>query len=316
MFEVSRNGRDPVDSDQMLAVLDTIEAEVPKIPIRYGDDETSSVSDFMGTQFAQLTALVTKMASQFDDRQSDLDKYRATLDDEHKTRMEELEETFKLRTAELTEKEKEIEDKRRELDDRDNVHVRRELRERITNQLKQRLKEPLVTKTPATVRNTVVILCVGASAFLFWFAFQSQQQIGSTTDVIEKWAIVLKTLFAGAGAAGFLVYAISWLRRVYMDDVQLERSLERYALDIDRASWSIETLIEMSKTEGAQVPAAWVDGACRDLFSQSSHRDDPTALQALGALMDVAAGAEVGPEGARITLNRKGTRQVGRQAQG
>jgi hypothetical protein len=101
-----------------------------------------------------------------------------------------------------------------------------------------------------------------------------------------------------------------------MDDVQLERSLERYALDIDRASWSIETLIEMSKTEGAQVPAAWVDGACRDLFSQSSHRDDPTALQALGALMDVAAGAEVGPEGARITLNRKGTRQVGRQAQG
>jgi DNA-binding transcriptional MerR regulator len=167
--------------DQMLAVLDTIEAEVPKIPIRYGDDETSSVSDFMGTQFAQLTALVTKMASQFDDRQSDLDKYRATLDDEHKTRMEELEETFKLRTAELTEKEKEIEDKRRELDDRDNVHVRRELRERITNQLKQRLKEPLVTKTPATVRNTVVILCVGASAFLFWFAFQSQQQIGSTT---------------------------------------------------------------------------------------------------------------------------------------
>jgi DNA-binding transcriptional MerR regulator len=148
----------------MLAVLDTIEAEVPKIPIRYGDDETSSVSDFMGTQFAQLTALVTKMASQFDDRQSDLDKYRATLDDEHKTRMEKLEETFKLRTAELTEKEKEIEDKRRELDDRDNVHVRRELRERITNQLKQRLKEPLVTKTPATVRNTVVILCVGASA--------------------------------------------------------------------------------------------------------------------------------------------------------
>ncbi|MDE3241019.1 MAG: hypothetical protein KGN33_18840, partial [Paracoccaceae bacterium] len=155
-----------------------------------------------------------------------------------------------------------------------------------------------------------VYLCIFASMLLFSFAFYIQSQLGAAPDTIQKWSIIAKSIAASAAGTGFIAYAIAWLRRIYLDDISVERSLERYALDVDRASWSIETLMEMAKQENAEIPEAWIKGVCNDLFVTSTEKEEPTALQALGAMMDVAAGAEIGSNGAKIVLNRKGTKAI------
>jgi hypothetical protein len=271
------------------------------------------ISDFLKANYAQLTSLITEIASRYDERLAELERRRQQLEDEQATKIECIDAEYQKRKEELEREREQLSREKKALDDRDNVHVRRELREKITRNLKERLKEPLVSRANTGVRYAVVTICGFASIALFALAFFTQQQFGTTSDSIEKWSIVIKAILSGAGGAGFLIYAISWLRRVYLDDVQLERSLERYALDIDRASWAIETLIEMSKIEGAQVPSAWVQGVCNDLFSSSASKEDTTGLQALAALMDVAAGAEVGTEGTKLTLNRRGARKLAQQ---
>lgn len=271
------------------------------------------ISDFLKANYAQLTSLITEIASRYDERLAELERRRQQLEDEQATKIEFIDAEYQKRKEELERAQEQLSQEKKALDDRDNVHVRRELREKITRNLKERLKEPLVSRANTGVRYAVVTICAFASIALFVLAFFTQQQFGTTSDSIEKWSIVIKAILSGAGGAGFLIYAISWLRRVYLDDVQLERSLERYALDIDRASWAIETLIEMSKIEGAQVPSAWVQGVCNDLFSSSTSKEDTTGLQALAALMDVAAGAEVGTDGTKLTLNRRGARKLAQQ---
>lgn len=272
------------------------------------------VSDFMEAQFSQLSALVTKMASQFDDRQAKLDKYRADLEQKHIDKISALEKEHQERLEALAGERKELEKLRLDLDDRDNVHVRRELRGKITEEVQQRLESPSRYGRGGSTQWLVVFLSLGASAILYWLAYTSQLEINAgSVDPNAFWFSLAKAVLAGIAATGFVAYAIAWVRKIHLDNAEAAQSLERYALDIDRASWAIETIIEMSKKDGAEIPTAWVEGVCEGLFSSKGRSDDVTALHALGALMDVAGGAEIGTNGTKISLNRRGTKALARQ---
>ncbi len=303
------------ETEFLVAANKAIAKYLPGNFARKGPQFPAEQAEFINQQFSQLTASVTDLTTVAAERQVALDRYKLELEADHSKRLSDLDKSYSEQLASLDRKKSELAEIQKALDDREHMHVRRQLREEITSNLESRLQKPLVSSASKSTRNMVALICLGSAAALFGFAFSTQTLFGSTTDLVEKWFIVLKSLLAGAGATGFLAYAVSWLRKTYIDDVALERSLERYSLDVNRASWSIETLMEMSKKEGAEVPSIWVQGVCNDLFTSATPKDDPTALQALGALMDVAGGAEIGPNGTKITLNRKGTKAVARSAE-
>lgn len=303
-------GGQTAETKDVVAALKALDKFLPGKLARRGSNLPKETQDFVNQQYGQLTAAVAELTTAAAKRQITLDEYKEHLETQHQSKLDELDASYLEQSASLQRQRDELEKLKKEIDDREHMHVRRELREQITTDLQDRLDKPLINKTSANQRIAVVLICIVSAGLLFWFALSTQRLFGTTSDTVEKWFIVLKTLLAGAAASGFLVYAISWLRRTYLDDVGLERALERYALDVNRASWSIETLMEMSKQEGAEVPSIWVQGVCNELFVSSTAKEDPTALQALGAILDVAGGAEIGPDGAKITLNRRGTSAV------
>ena len=115
---------------------------------------------------------------------------------------------------------------------------------------------------------------------------------------------------AAAVTAGLLFYLLGWLRQIHAEDVAAERSLERYRYDIDRASWAIETILEAQGKEGGTVPEEWIYGVTRSLFAGDQKAQDQNPLEALGTLLNVAARAEIGPNGPRIEFEKRGLRKV------
>lgn len=314
-IKIARSGQANPQPLKLIEAAAIVHRTVNPIQTLESPQVSLEVSEFIKANYAQLTALISAMGTRFDERELLLERRREELEQKYLDDKAALFEEHQALLAKISEKQEELNKAREELDDRDNMHVRRELREKITADLKSRLQRPLVSASNAKIRYTVVLICIAASSILFLITWYSQQQIGNFADNVERWSIAAKMIVSGAAGVGFLVYALAWLRKVYLEDVQMERSLERYALDIDRASWTIETLIEMSKTDGAEIPSDWVKGACNDLFVASAVKDDAGGLQAFAALMDVAASAEVGTNGAKITLNRRGVRKLAQQAE-
>lgn len=293
-----------------------ITSQIPSFDTDAQQRVPSQTEEFVQTQFAQLQAHVTAMADRFDSRQAELDEYRRQLEREHAERLNELAEQRKELKLGIEKERTELDELRKELDDRDYMHVRRQLREKITERIKTRLKEPFVSPRNQLIGLSIVLLSVFTSTLLALFSYEAQQQLTSSSPVSASfWTLMFKSLISGAGAVVFIVYAISWLRKTYIDNVAAERDLERYSLDMDRASWSIETLMELSKQDQATVPTAWVEGVCNGLFSSEKPAEAPSSLQALGAIMGVAGEAEVGPEGAKIKLNRRGTKAVAKEVE-
>ncbi|MBZ9862741.1 hypothetical protein [Mesorhizobium sp. CA12] len=125
------------------------------------------------------------------------------------------------------------------------------------------------------------------------------------------WMLALRGLVLSAVTVGFLAYLITFLRKSYESEVTTLRDLQRYGMDINRASWVIETAMEMTTKEGAQLPEIWVEGACAGLF-QNGRGDDKEvgSLAALGAVMGLGPEVSIGPNGASLKLQPKAAKKA------
>src|SRR5690606_4550884 len=109
------------------------------------------------------------------------------------------------------------------------------------------------------------------------------------------------------------VYAIRWLRQLYLDDVQTERELERYAYDINRASWAIETIMEMQTAKGAIPPQTWIEAICKNLFVFRKDLGDNDEASPLESILSASAKVAFGPDGTRFEINKNGAKKLAKQ---
>lgn len=135
--------------------------------------------------------------------------------------------------------------------------------------------------------------------------------LGVVDHTFLLWMLALRGLALSVVTVGFLAYLISFLRRSYDDEVNTLRELQRYGMDINRASWVIETAMEMTTKEGAQLPDRWVEGACAGLFQSANKGDKEVgSLAALGAVMGLGPEVSVGPDGATFRLPPKAAKKA------
>ena len=200
------------------------------------------------------------------------------------------------------------------------MHARRELRDRIASNFKERAGRPLISRRASSIRWSVFGLTLIAGGVIGYFGVEGFREILEATAQGNppQWLTIGLLVRSGLSlilAVGFIAYAINWLRVVYLDDVRTERRYESNGDDIDRASFVIETLMEVGEKEKVDVPDAWVEGVCRNLFADKGGGTGSKApSDAVTMLLEAISGAKFGPDGTEFSLDRRGAKKLAKEA--
>ncbi|TPK67112.1 MULTISPECIES: hypothetical protein [unclassified Mesorhizobium] len=232
----------------------------------------------------------------------------------------------------LERREEQLQTRAKELDDRDHIHARRELREQITSGIATRLRSSMVPAQTSFIGWGVFFLTLVGTVFLAVTSVYSLQEFsqllksaiqsaGSKMESPEDklaiarvqssqaWVVLARAAVTGIGAVAFLVYAIAWLKNIYHDRLRAHRDLERYSIDLNRASWAVETIME-AKHDGSTIPDILVAGVSRNLFGEGDKSSDGHGSEALGSLLRASTRAKIGPTGAEFEMTSRGARKL------
>lgn len=276
---------------------------------------------FQAAREASLVKLESIATSLFDDTR----KYRQTLDgefsakvrtkeEEVQAKIQELELEHKNRFEKLQTQEKELLERAKSLDDRESRHVRREL---YKSQKKK--FEEISTKFALTKGTGLLRLPVHIFAILLLITLATIEGVLIYTMTTHppsaniEWAFVMaRQLFVAAGFCATAVFYLRWANRWFEQHAQEEFRLKRLDIDVDRASWLVETAMEWKDLKGSEIPDALLDRLSRNLFEspvvddRPLHPVDQLASQLLGASAEV----EVPFGKGRINIDRKGMKEL------
>ena len=327
-------GQGEATAQQWLACIDAIESALPKTYPLHETTQGSDAVDVLRAESAALAGQYRQMLAGLADERSafrreaeeERREARAKFTEEQlrieaalKDQRKEFDEYKQQEQGRLQQQKDELDRREQDLDDRQHMHVRRELRKRISEEFKARVVRPVVSKTALRMRWIVFLLTLSAGIGIGAFGllgFGDLAAIGGT-ETTPGWLTIthaVRSIALIALAVGFVAYAIGWLRAVHLDDVRTARRYEKYGYDIDRASFVIETIMEVGEKEDMQVPDTWVDGVCRNLFEDDAGRSaDDAPSHALAALFETISGAKFGPNGAELSIERRDARRFAKK---
>lgn len=280
-----------------------------------------ALADFYEKREAGLLRLEALTQKMLEDNQTyraqvdlELHAERKRLAAETEERKRALDAEYKAKQQELQEREAELEKRKQELDDHDNTHARRKLR----NDLKQSLKErnTCFALTTATARKrwsihflfTALIVATGIALAL---AVQNAATAAHGTD---QWFAIARLAVSMAGFVAATIFYIRWQDRWSQAHADEEFRLKRLDLDVDRASWLVETMLEWKEEKGSEVPAQLVDRLSYSLFADG--RQQPPVrhpAEDVLALLAASAGIKLNVPslgGAEVNIDRKGLERL------
>lgn len=190
---------------------------------------------------------------------------KATLDDEHKNRLDQI-----------ARREKDIEDKLKLIDDRSNTHVRRQIRENMLNDVKARIQQFGVSKTTADKRTPVAIgIAVLVISIIGLLSFTGYEiTLTKSDNTIPYYFLWTRATLLSFGLLGTILYYVKWQNSWASKHADSEFSLQQFYLDVNRSNWVIESCLEWKKDTGSQFPKALISSITNNLFAtQESHAE-------------------------------------------
>ena len=293
-------------------------------------DSGNEPLDLLQRQLTSLSSLHEKMVSDLSSVRSklskDYTKRQKELEQNHLDRLEELKSLNKIEEDKLTKISSDLDAREKELDDREHMHVRRELSGKINDDIKSRLEKTLVSKSSNYIRMFILWLSLSATFLLAFLSIYSLNEYIEHLDMIanrekfinlelsvyknKEWFLMLKGVLSSIGSVGFLLYSLKWLRELYNYDNNRQKELEMYAYDINRASWAIETIMESQLNKNSLPPQTWIDAVCNNLFNSSGVMNKNERLNPLGEFLSSCTHIELGSEGTKFEVNKKGVKQL------
>jgi hypothetical protein len=207
--------------------------------------------------------------------------------------------------SQLEVKECALEEKLKSIDDRDNTHVRREIRDRMLDDVKQRISQFGVSKTTERKRLPVFVgIATLLSAFLGllgWTGYEIHSMdsqyfsmleairnisalgpekikaVGLGSDILAKvsvtdvdrsylyWLWARFALFS-FGLVGTILYYIKWQNRWAEQHIVSEFQLQQFYVDVNRANWVIESCLEWRKETDSTIPKELLGSITSGLF--------------------------------------------------
>lgn len=277
-------------------------------------------------ELAALSSTITENLAeahlQYDERLAQhQDALRKDAEEAEKLRQEQ----FEARLQDFKKQEEALDEKRSELDLRRARDARRKLREQISANLKDRISKPISSdgakfyrsSITGTVFVAVLLAVVSAGSALLDISSLTAANV-DIDALVNPLTLAYGRFFGSSALAAVLVfYLLGYFKRLEAEDSRYERELERFALDIDRASWIAETVIEFRDDEdGMEVPSAWIDGVTNNLFNSEGAANSPeeNALDALGELLKAGTKVSVGTNGASLELDSNASKKVAKSS--
>lgn len=257
--------------------------------------------------------IISQLEIDYSKKKDDLEKQfnitKNILEEEFKTKKNTLESECENKRKEVHELEEEINKREAALDDRDNTHVRREIRNKMLDDVNARINNFGVSDSTKRKRRPVFIgiisLCVIFSILLGLSIYESysihkenmlaldnirnvsangikEKEAGTITP--ETWAKVStiepdqKTLYwcwlrislYSFGLLGTVLYYIKWENKWADYHSTSEFQLQQFYIDINRANWAIESCLEWRKNTDSVIPKQLLESITKNLFTSEN----------------------------------------------
>ena len=313
LFKVSmQRGHDQwkADFEKVNNALEVIFDLGPALSDADASDESKALQQLMSS----ASSMQTRMLNRIQDRLEDLEKARRDLEAEFEAKKAAL-------YSEIQEQRLELDSEREELKLLSHEAARRKLASELRAAKVKKNREEFLPSAAIITRWGVFLggfLFASFTGFFAYVALGSANLIDSggsgSVDPIGVVQLFKGTLLTALSVVS-LGFSVNWLRRFYEADLEYAKKKHRLSEDIDRASWVVETILDVQKNQGGTLPEAWVHQAMAGLFTDEMKRDELSeAQQALAALMGLSASASIGPNGPQINISKSGAKKLAKAA--
>ncbi|WP_143537463.1 hypothetical protein [Rubrivirga sp. SAORIC476] len=262
----------------------------------------------------QVQALST-FSEQFAERITESEQ---RLSDQFDARKAELEKEVQARRDSLDEYQKRLEARSAELDAKDSQHARRQLRKDLKEELKQRATTFSLTEGTRGLRRpinlfTLVLLAVFGVGFVGFSIVAGVLAFRPDATVQEIVIASLRSLAFGVGFGLTSVYYIRWQQNWFDKHASEEFQQKRFDLDLDRASWLVETALDWRTQTDQPMPEMMMERLSEGLFTKEGRSEEVIhpSDQLASALLGASAEAELQiPGGSSLRLDRKGIKRL------
>ena len=183
-----------------------------------------------------------------------------------------LKSDYQEKVAKNEEREQELEKREEELDDSSSTHARRQLRQDLKGALDDRNTQFSLTRDTQRKRWPVHALygVLIAGTTLAAVTYGGAVFLNSSSTLWEGVRFTLSI----AAALGAIAWYIKWQDRWSQAHADEEFRLKRLDLDIDRASWLVEIMLEWKEEKGTGAPPEMIEKLGHGLF-----QDNPSLVR-------------------------------------
>jgi hypothetical protein len=304
---LSQNTRGTVDSAIAIEIVTTINRKLKAFdPKRSSTGSTDEQAQFDAIHISNIE----RLESLNENLVKDTHDYRIQLDSQFVVKVDKLEvtavENRKKLEAEYVAKVEllkveieKLDNERKELDDSSNTHARREIRRDILKEIKSRQSKFSLTDGTNNLRKPIAILMLGLVAIfvaLGAISIKEFYDVLQGNDLNKILIAGIKQAIYSAGAIGSVIYMIRWMNRWFELHSQSEFELKHFELDMERASWIVETSLEWQDAKGTAMPPELLDRLSNNLFTREKENIDllqHPADQLASALMGSASAVKL-----------------------
>ena len=217
------------------------------------------------------------------------------------------------RTAELEAREEDLDKLRRELDDRSARHARREQSRELQHKIANRSEK--FTLTPDTRRKRWPVHAIFGLLLLVSGGLIARSLLFPplAKEGVALWLEIGRLPLAILGFALTAIFYIRWNDHWFRQHADQEFRLHQLALDVDRAGYATEMLLEWQEDKGGEMPAVMVDRLTAGLFTDQTTvgRVQHPSEDVTGALLKAASNVRVDVPGiGELTLTGRQIRKL------
>lgn len=264
-----------------------------------------SSSDFqIATLFAGMKDAHQRIMFDYQHALKELDTRAEKLEDKFQEKEDEREKDYQEKLEEIA-REKE------ELDKASHKSERRKLFSKITEAESISKRKKHLSIESIIIRWGIVIICIFISFISSAMAMNCLYSLSRASFVIKEMNgiyeyLIFKSIASSAMAIGSLFFAARWMQSFYKEDVKRSEEVERFTADMIRASWAIETILEVQEEYGKEVPEILIKGMVNGLFEDKEKSNEASqASLALQALLGFTGSASFGPNGPTFEIGKK-----------
>ena len=233
-----------------------------------------------------------------------------TLQGKYDKNNSDLEQKYTVKASEVEDRAKELDDISSKLDNRNNTHVRREIRDKMLDDVEARIQDFGVSQSTSSKRKPVFVAIMSLISifalllgFSIWEAATEHAQRSSlvSTNKIQAVEMALKIIdiedknansdftmptinfdnsilywlwlritFFSFGLFGSILFYIKWQNRWAENHSESEFQLQQFHVDVNRANWVIESCLEWRKETESAIPSVLLESITKGLFTNES----------------------------------------------